>query len=188
MLELRPACERCDAPLPPITTDARICSFECTFCATCAEGELAGRCPNCGGDLQVRPARDPGAATSPQAIVRRYARAWSDGDLATVLDLYADDVVFHYFGESPLAGAHVGRAAAVEAITAATVRTDRRLLEVVDVLGGDSLAALIVTEALGPEQAPTRRVLVYRCADDRLAECWLLDEDQRAIDALWSAV
>jgi hypothetical protein len=58
---------------------------------------------------------------------------------------------------------------------------------VVDVLGGSSLAALVVTEAVGPDQRPIRRVLVYRCADDRLAECWLLDEDQRAIDVLWSA-
>jgi hypothetical protein len=187
MLELRPACERCAAALPATATDARICSFECTFCAACTEGDLAGRCPNCGGDLQVRPARDPGYATSPQAIVRRYAEAWAGGDLATVLDLYADDVVFHYFGDSPLAGDHVGKPAALEAMAAATVRTDRTLLEVVDVLGGSSLAALVVTEAVGPDQAPIRRVLVYRCADDRLAECWLLDEDQRAIDDLWSA-
>ena len=57
MLDLRPTCERCEAPLPPASTDARICSYECTFCATCAEGPLAGRCPNCGGDLQVRPTR-----------------------------------------------------------------------------------------------------------------------------------
>ncbi|MCB0970106.1 MAG: DUF1272 domain-containing protein [Acidimicrobiales bacterium] len=57
MLDLRPTCERCEAALPPASTDARICSYECTFCATCAEGPLAGRCPNCGGDLQVRPTR-----------------------------------------------------------------------------------------------------------------------------------
>jgi hypothetical protein len=57
MLDLRPACERCDAPLPPTSADARICSYECTFCAPCADGPLAGRCPNCGGDLQVRPRR-----------------------------------------------------------------------------------------------------------------------------------
>ena len=57
VLELKSACERCAAALPPSATDARICSYECTFCASCADGELAGRCPNCGGDLQVRPTR-----------------------------------------------------------------------------------------------------------------------------------
>jgi hypothetical protein len=57
MLELRPGCERCDRDLPPDSRDARICSFECTFCAACADGPLAGRCPNCGGELVRRPIR-----------------------------------------------------------------------------------------------------------------------------------
>ena len=57
MLELRPGCECCDVDLPPDSPDARICSFECTFCVNCAEGVLAGRCPNCGGELVARPRR-----------------------------------------------------------------------------------------------------------------------------------
>lgn len=50
MLQLRPNCECCDKNLPPESTQARICSFECTFCSTCADTSLAGTCPNCGGD------------------------------------------------------------------------------------------------------------------------------------------
>ncbi len=57
MLELRPNCECCGGALPPDSTGARICSFECTFCAACAAGVLAGRCPNCGGELVPRPRR-----------------------------------------------------------------------------------------------------------------------------------
>ena len=57
MLEIRPSCECCDVDLPPESTDARICSFECTFCAGCADGALGGRCPNCGGELVRRPRR-----------------------------------------------------------------------------------------------------------------------------------
>lgn len=57
MLELRPGCECCDRDLPPESADARICSFECTFCVACAEGVLNGRCPNCGGELVRRPVR-----------------------------------------------------------------------------------------------------------------------------------
>jgi hypothetical protein len=57
MLELRPNCECCDRDLPPDSQDARICSFECTFCATCTDSVLAGRCPNCGGELLRRPVR-----------------------------------------------------------------------------------------------------------------------------------
>jgi uncharacterized protein len=57
MLEMRPGCERCDTDLPPQSPDARICSFECTFCASCAEGPLGGHCPNCGGTFSTRPTR-----------------------------------------------------------------------------------------------------------------------------------
>jgi uncharacterized protein len=57
MLELRPNCECCDQDLAPSSTEARICSFECTFCASCAERVLAGMCPNCGGELVIRPRR-----------------------------------------------------------------------------------------------------------------------------------
>ena len=57
MLVLRPSCECCDKDLPPDAVDARICSFECTFCAECAEGVLKGLCPNCGGELVRRPIR-----------------------------------------------------------------------------------------------------------------------------------
>ena len=57
MLELRPTCEHCNKPLPPDSTEARICSFECTFCATCVEGVLDNVCPNCGGGFEPRPIR-----------------------------------------------------------------------------------------------------------------------------------
>jgi hypothetical protein len=56
-LELRPNCECCDRDLPPASTIARICSFECTFCADCVENVLFNVCPNCGGGLVPRPIR-----------------------------------------------------------------------------------------------------------------------------------
>lgn len=56
MLEMRPDCERCGADLPPQAPGAFICSFECTFCAECAE-EVDEVCPNCGGELMDRPTR-----------------------------------------------------------------------------------------------------------------------------------
>ena len=57
MLEMKTACERCEVALPADSPVARICSYECTFCASCTDGDLAGRCPNCGGELQPRPRR-----------------------------------------------------------------------------------------------------------------------------------
>lgn len=61
MLELRPSCEHCNVQLPPASTAARICSFECTFCSDCVDNVLANVCPNCGGGFvarPIRPARD----------------------------------------------------------------------------------------------------------------------------------
>lgn len=57
MLQMRPDCERCGRDLPPDSNEARICSFECTFCSECVEGPLGGTCPNCGGDFRPRPTR-----------------------------------------------------------------------------------------------------------------------------------
>lgn len=59
MLELRPGCECCDKDLPPESEEARICTFECTFCAMCTDEKLKGIRPNCGGNLvprSIRPA------------------------------------------------------------------------------------------------------------------------------------
>jgi uncharacterized protein len=65
MLQLKPNCECCDADLPPDSAEARTCSFECTFCTTCATTVLAGECPNCGGELVARPRR-------PAALLAKY--------------------------------------------------------------------------------------------------------------------
>src|SRR5437660_3452402 len=57
MLKLRPNCECCDKDLPPEAADARICSYECTFCAECVDNLLSNVCPNCGGGFVPRPIR-----------------------------------------------------------------------------------------------------------------------------------
>ena len=57
MLELRPTCEHCNKALPPASLEARICSYECTFCAACVEAVLGNVCPNCGGGFTARPIR-----------------------------------------------------------------------------------------------------------------------------------
>jgi hypothetical protein len=57
MLQLRPNCECCNRDLPPESTEALICTFECTFCVECATTILDRVCPNCGGELLRRPRR-----------------------------------------------------------------------------------------------------------------------------------
>ncbi len=88
MLELRPTCENCNKPLPPNALDARICSYECTFCARCVSEVLDDVCPNCGGGFAPRPVRparnwkgdnylgkDPASSTVRQRPVDREAHA-----------------------------------------------------------------------------------------------------------------
>ena len=87
-LELRPNCEACDRDLPPDAEDARICSYECTFCARCAEQDLRNVCPNCGGGFQARPIRPrtewrPGLSLAQRpASTRRFALRHTQEDIA----------------------------------------------------------------------------------------------------------
>lgn len=65
MLQLRPNCECCNKDLSLASTEAFICTFECTFCRACAEAKLKFVCPNCGGELVRRPIR-------PEALLNKY--------------------------------------------------------------------------------------------------------------------
>jgi hypothetical protein len=71
MLELRPNCECCDRDLPPESPDARICTYECTFCVHCVEHCLGGVCPNCGGNFEPRPIRPEAALGTNPASTHR---------------------------------------------------------------------------------------------------------------------
>ncbi|MEO8769043.1 MAG: DUF1272 domain-containing protein [Ferruginibacter sp.] len=65
MLELRPTCEHCNKPLPYNSTEAMICTFECTFCEECVSELLMNVCPNCGGGFVSRPIR-------PKSYLEKY--------------------------------------------------------------------------------------------------------------------
>ena len=87
MLELRPNCEHCDKDLPPDSTEARICTYECTFCADCVDHILQNVCPNCGGGFSARPirpriARRDGVSLAHQpASTRRVKSPYSEAQL-----------------------------------------------------------------------------------------------------------
>lgn len=76
MLQLRPNCECCNCDLPNESMNARICTFECTFCSACAEIRLKNICPNCSGELVRRPIRPAAAlARNPASAERIYKPA-----------------------------------------------------------------------------------------------------------------
>jgi hypothetical protein len=72
-LQLRPNCEYCDKDLPAQATDARICTYECTFCADCVETKLFNVCPNCGGGFERRPIRPATAWRPGLSVAQRPA-------------------------------------------------------------------------------------------------------------------
>lgn len=72
MLLLKPNCECCDKDLPPETSDARMCTFECTFCAGCARDHFNGICPNCSGNLVLRPIRPAHYLPEHPASIKRF--------------------------------------------------------------------------------------------------------------------
>jgi uncharacterized protein len=81
-LQLRPNCEYCDIDLPPQAENARICSYECTFCADCVDNHLHNVCPNCGGGFAPRPIRP--------------ARPWREGACLTSQPASQTRVHLHY--------------------------------------------------------------------------------------------
>lgn len=191
MLDLRPICENCGTPLPPDALDARICTFECTFCAACAEGPLAGVCPNCSGELLTRPIRPSAlvdAAATPEpvrqvvdvaaharrlaertpgpdhpgVVLRRYADAWRRGDLDELIGCYSDAFTIHYFGSSRFAGTHQGRDAALEVMAEVSTLAPRELVGIDDVAVSDTGGVLVVTERLRRDDEVIEVVRVLR--------------------------
>ena len=89
-LQLRPNCEYCDRDLAPGALDARICSYECTFCADCAENKLSNVCPNCGGGFVPRPIRPAREWRAGACLVKQPA-----SDKRVHLKYALDDIAAH---------------------------------------------------------------------------------------------
>ena len=84
MLEIRPNCEHCGKDLPNTSSEARICSFECTYCRDCAGEIFHNVCPSCGGNFVVRPIR-------PSKMIEKYPaskeRVYAPKDLSKAKQL-----------------------------------------------------------------------------------------------------
>jgi ketosteroid isomerase-like protein len=136
--------------------------------------------------MKTTPPGDQPAETSRrvsnEAAARRYCEAWRQGDLPMMLDCYHDDLVLHYFGRSPFAGRTEGRRPPSRRWPGSSS------CEIHDVLVSDEHAVILARERFERDgrQLEARRVLVYHIRDGKLAESWIYDEDQRAVDEFWS--
>lgn len=117
-------------------------------------------------------------------VVERYCAAWRAGDRAALANLYHDDFTLHYTGRNPLAGDHVGKAAALRILLEVGRRTNRKLIEIVDCTAGPNRAVVIAREAFerGGQRAELERILVYTIKDGQLHHCWVYDGDQALVD------
>ncbi len=71
MLEIRPSCENCGKALPNTSSEAMICTFECTYCEKCVVDILNNVCPNCGGGFEKRPTRPSKYITDhPESVIQ----------------------------------------------------------------------------------------------------------------------
>ena len=138
--------------------------------------------------MDPSPSAESSRRAANERTIRRYCDAWQRGDLAAIVDCYHDDVVLHYFGKSPLAGDHRGKAAALTVLARVQQVANRQLLEIHDALASDDHAVILARERFERDGRclEAKRVLVYHIRDDELVEAWIYDEDQRALDELWS--
>jgi ketosteroid isomerase-like protein len=120
--------------------------------------------------------------------VTRYATAWLAGDRAGVAACYHDEFTLHYAGQNPLAGTHRGKTAAYAVLAEVTRRTNRKLLDVEDVMAGPRRGAILVRELFTRDgrTAEVERLLVYSVRDGLLFECWVYERDQAAVDAFFA--
>jgi ketosteroid isomerase-like protein len=127
-----------------------------------------------------------GASDDIRTALTRYASAWIAGDLQAIAACYHDDFTLHYFGTSPLAGVHRGKAAALAGLADFSRKSRRRLIEISDIAVGATRGVILAREELSIGGRPVQvdRTLIYAVRDSLLAECWVLDQDQRQIDEM----
>ena len=122
-------------------------------------------------------------------LMHDYIAAARRGDWDTAAGWFAEDVRIHIPGRSPLAGDHAGRATVKGYIeTARALSRDHDVeLELLDMLASEERIALIVRERFQTDDGPVdiRRCNVYRWEDGRIAEVWIFEADQYAVDALF---
>jgi ketosteroid isomerase-like protein len=119
-------------------------------------------------------------------VVKRYADAWAANDMKSIVDCYHDEVVFHYFGQNPLAGTYRGKPACLAVLKQVREKTNRKLLSIRDVLVGEVFGLIVAVEQFqdNGRAVQLERLLRYAVRDGKLSECWIYDQDQRLVDSI----
>lgn len=123
-----------------------------------------------------------------EELMRRYAEAWTNGDSAGMYALMADDIVLHIPGRSPIAGVFKGKDDLIRLARIIREMTDRRLLELHELLVGENHAVALVRERMARAgvSLDLDRVFVFHLSEDAITEIWIYDHDSAAVDELWA--
>jgi ketosteroid isomerase-like protein len=129
-------------------------------------------------------------ASSKAEVMRRYVEAWERNDREAAMALWADDIVHHVPGRSPLAGDFHGKQAFLDHYgkVFAELGGTIEVVEFHDVLASEDHAVALVKERAvrGERTLEFNRVVVYHLRDDKIAETWSHDYDLYALDEFWS--
>lgn len=122
-------------------------------------------------------------------LLRRGYAAYGAGDLDTVNELFADDIVWHVAGRSPLAGDYRGKEEVfgffgkLQEMSEGTSR-----VEVHDSLANDTHGIALVTESAtrSGRSHQGRASHIFHFRDGKVAEYWDAQTDQYSADEFWS--
>ena len=123
------------------------------------------------------------------ALLRNGYAAFATGDMATLRELFADDIVWHVSGASPLAGDYNGREAVFAFFSRSTELSGGTLrIELHDVVANDEHAVALARETASRQgkRLNAREAHVYHVRNGKVTEFWSFAEDQRAEDEFWS--
>ncbi|MET0741129.1 MAG: nuclear transport factor 2 family protein [Candidatus Nanopelagicales bacterium] len=124
-----------------------------------------------------------------RTLIRRYAEAWSSGDIRSAMSFYSEDVVLRLPGRNPFAGTFEGRDEVVSAIEAIRGSfDDLPEVDVHEVLVGEEHVAVLATESgrRGGREITFRRIVVYGCTDGEICSITVFHEDAYEVDTFFS--
>ena len=126
-----------------------------------------------------------GAADNASRIRKGYA-AFNAGDVPTLVDLFAEDVVWHFPGQSKLAGDHIGRDATLSVLGGYGEASGGTLkANLLDLMASDDGVTGVAndTATSGGKTLDVRSSVIFAMRDGKVTEAWHYIDDLAALDA-----
>jgi ketosteroid isomerase-like protein len=123
-----------------------------------------------------------------EELVRRGYQAFAEADMATLNELFADDLVWHAPGRNQLAGTFRGKEEVFATfMKVAELSGGTFKLDIHTILADDEHVA-VLARATGEREGRTledNSVQVFHIRDGKVTEQWLYPGDAYASDAFW---